>query len=82
MPTKLLDNWEGAAQREVERQAFINTSLRSREFYKIWNNKKEQHHNKQEKWKCGNFYPKSKQNPDTMDMDVTQLEEKVNNKKQ
>jgi len=42
MPTKTLDNWEEAAQKEVECQAFIDASLRPRNFYKNWNGRKEE----------------------------------------
>jgi len=59
----------------VEQQAFIDASLGPREFCRTWNNKKEQQHNKQGKWKHGNLYQKSKKDSNTMKVNVTQLQE-------
>jgi hypothetical protein len=40
MPVEVLDDWEEAVRKEVERQAFIDASLGPKEFCGPWNNKK------------------------------------------
>jgi len=39
MPAENLDEWEEAARKEVEQQAFINASLGPQEFHGSWGNK-------------------------------------------
>ena len=41
MPNKMLDMWEEAACKEVKQQAFIDASLRPREFQGTWGAKRD-----------------------------------------
>jgi hypothetical protein len=74
MPVETLDEWEEAARKEVECQAFIDASMGPQEFYGPWSGHKDQHHDKQGKWKRGIPYQKAKKDPDTMEVDVTHLQ--------
>ncbi len=76
MPTKTLDTWEEAVRKEVECQAFIDASLRLREFRKSWTNKKEkdQRCDRQGCWKCGGPEQRIKRDPDAMDVDAMRVQ--------
>ena len=51
MPNKMLDVWEEAACKEVKQQAFIDASLRPREFRGTWGAKRDPKMDKQGRWK-------------------------------
>lgn len=75
MPAETLDQWEEAARKEVERQAFIDASLGPREFRGSWSDKKDQRRDKQGKWKKGVPYHRPEKDPDAMDVDVVRVPE-------
>jgi hypothetical protein len=67
MPAESLDDWEEVACWEVERQAFIDTSLGPQEFQ--GNSKKDQQCDKPGKWKRGT-YQKAEWDPDAIDVNI------------
>jgi hypothetical protein len=73
MPTKMLDKWEEAARQEVERQAFIDTSLGPKEFQNIWGNKQDYCCDQQGRWQRGNVGQKTEKDTDAIDVNVTRV---------
>jgi len=75
MPTEALNDWKEAARREVERQAFINTSLGPQEFCGPWGSKRDQCHDRQGKWKKEIPYHQLVKGPNAMEVDAVHVQD-------